>query len=131
MRESKNYFKGHKKDLAMKQSRMILKRIWHKVLFILFTAFIITGLNSLSVNAITLQEKCQEYKNKGGQNIHLNKATEKELEYLPGIGIKTARAIVNHRKSINGFKSLEQLRLVRGIGDETYNCLKDFVAVSD
>ena len=117
----------------MKQCRLILKRIWHKVLFILFTAFIITGLNSLSVNAITLQEKCQEYKNKRGHNIqkiNLNKATEKELEHLPGIGIKTARAIVDHRKSINGFKSLEQLRRVRGIGDETYNCLKDLVIVN-
>ena len=117
----------------MKQCSMILKRIWHKVLFILFSAFIITGLNSLSVTAITLQEKCQEYKNKRGHNIqkiNLNKATEKELEYLPGIGIKTTRAIVDHRKSINGFKSLEQLRRVRGIGDETYNCLKDLVIVN-
>ena len=75
----------------MKQCRLILKRIWHKVLFILFTAFIITGLNSLSVNAVTLQEKCQEYKNKRGHNIqkiNLNKATEKELEYLPGVSVK-------------------------------------------
>ncbi|OGW53445.1 MAG: hypothetical protein A2Y48_01785 [Nitrospirae bacterium RIFCSPLOW2_12_42_9] len=40
---------GYKKDLAMKQCRLILKQIWHKVLFILFTAFIITGLSSLIV----------------------------------------------------------------------------------
>ena len=34
-----------------------------------------------------------------------------------------------YRKVIGGYKSLEQLRLVRGVGDKVYDCLKDLVIV--
>lgn len=112
---------------------MVLCYTARKSLLIFFIATIATGLISIrQIDASTLRESCQEYKNKAGRNlqkVNLNKATQDELEALPGIGIKTARAIVDHRKAIGGFKSLEQLRRVRGIGDETYKCIKDLVIV--
>lgn len=80
----------------------------------------------------TLEERCQAYKDQAGKNlskIDLNTTTEEDMLNLPGIGVKTARAIVNQRKAIGGFKSLEQLRLVREVGPKLFNCLKDLVTV--
>lgn len=105
-----------------------------KFYFVLTTILMIVGLIfSSQVNARTLESECQKYKVKVGtslKKIDLNKASENDLLALPGIGIKTARAIMDHRKAIGGFKSMEQLQRVRGIGDEVYKCLKDIVTVS-
>ena len=61
--------------------------------------------------------------------IDLNKASEKELAEVPRVGIKTARAIVDHGKAINGYKSMEQLQLVRGVGEKAYGCLLKYVVI--
>lgn len=82
----------------------------------------------------TLEERCQAYKDNAGHNLRkldLNTATEEDLQTLPGIGIKTARAIIDHRQAIRGFKSLEQLLRVRGVGTKVYNCLKDLLTVGN
>jgi competence protein ComEA len=105
----------------------------HKTLTLLLAAAIVSGLTYAGVtSALTIEERCQAYKEEAGPNLKkldLNLATEEELKALPGVGIKTARAIVDHRKAIGGYKSLEQLRLVRGVGDKLYECLKDLVFV--
>ncbi|MBU0649737.1 helix-hairpin-helix domain-containing protein [Patescibacteria group bacterium] len=103
-----------------------------KIIFILFSLVVIWQQLASWVGAIDLETKCQHYKEKAGSNfkkIDINKATEEQLVALPGIGIKTARAIVAYREVIGGYKSLEQLRLVRGVGDKVYGCLKDLATV--
>ena len=104
-----------------------------KIIFIIFSLVIIWQQStSLVINAGNLETECQLYKEKAGSNfkkIDINKATEEDLVALPGIGIKTARAIITYRKAIGGYKSLEQLRLVRGVGDKVYDCLKNLVTV--
>jgi competence ComEA-like helix-hairpin-helix protein len=86
------------------------------------------------VGAIDLETECRLYKEKAGPNfkkIDINKATEEDLIALPGIGIKTARAIVAYRESRGGYKSLEQLQLVRDVGEKVYKCLKELVTIGD
>lgn len=103
-----------------------------KIIFILFSLVVIWQQSASWVDAGDLETECQLYKERAGSNlkkIDINKATEEDLVALPGIGIKTARAIVAYRKAIGGYKSLEQLRLVRGVGDKVYDCLKDLVIV--
>jgi comEA protein len=103
-----------------------------KIIFILLSLIVIWHLSAIWVGAVDLETGCQLYKEKAGPNlkkIDINKATEEDLVALPGIGIKTARAIIAYRKAIGGYKSLEQLRLVRGVGDKVYDCLKDIVTV--
>ena len=56
--------------------------------------------------------------------IDLNRATEADLSEIHRVGVKTARAIVDHRKMIGGFKSMDQLLRVRGVGDKTMACLQ-------
>ena len=52
--------------------------------------------------------------------VDINSATEKELITLPGIGAKTAKEIVSARP----FKSVDDLKNVKGIGDKTFEKLK-------
>lgn len=53
--------------------------------------------------------------------VNLNTATAKELQQLNGIGASKAKAIINYRKKIGGFKTVEQLKDVKGIGEELFN----------
>ena len=55
-----------------------------------------------------------------GRQISINAATVQELDTLPGIGPVIAQRIVDYRKMINGFKSVEELKAVNGIGDTRF-----------
>ncbi|HGJ5856758.1 ComEA family DNA-binding protein [Arsenophonus nasoniae] len=49
--------------------------------------------------------------------VNINTASEEELaEKLNGVGLKKAQLIVLHRKKFGGFKSIEHLQDVPGIG---------------
>ncbi|WP_349816431.1 ComEA family DNA-binding protein [Streptomyces sp. MRC013] len=48
--------------------------------------------------------------------VSLNTATVEQLDTLPGVGPVLARHIVEHRARHGGFRSIEELREVRGIG---------------
>lgn len=61
--------------------------------------------------------------------IDLNTADAKTLEKLPGIGPAKAQAIVDHRTKNGGFKNVDDLKKVDGIGDKTYEALKSEISV--
>ena len=118
--------------LKRKERSLRSEILFIKIIFILFSLVVIWQQSASWVDAGDLETECQLYKEKAGSNfkkIDINKATEEDLVAFPGIGIKTARAIVAYREAIGGYKSLEQLRLVRGVGDKVYGCLKDIVTV--
>jgi len=48
--------------------------------------------------------------------VNVNTATAEELQLLPGVGKSRAAAILEARKSRGGFKSVEDLLDVKGIG---------------
>jgi competence ComEA-like helix-hairpin-helix protein len=50
--------------------------------------------------------------------INLNTATAAELQQVPGIGPSTAVKILQMRKSYGAFKTVDDLRAVRGIGEK-------------
>jgi len=60
--------------------------------------------------------------------VNVNTASVEELQLLPGVGAARARAIVELRKQRGGFKSLEELREVKGLGDASLERLRPFVA---
>ena len=65
---------------------------------------------------------------KEGGLIDINKATLEELQELPGIGPSKAAAIIAKRDELGSFKTIEDLKLVSGIGDKTYEKLKDLIS---
>lgn len=60
----------------------------------------------------------------GGGKVSLNRADTAALTQLPGVGAKTAAAIVEYRDSIGGFTSVEQLMDVKGIGPAKFEALR-------
>ncbi|UCD04704.1 MAG: helix-hairpin-helix domain-containing protein [candidate division WOR-3 bacterium] len=52
--------------------------------------------------------------------LSINDVGESELESLPGIGPVLARRIIDYRDRIGRYKSLEELKQVKGIGDKLY-----------
>lgn len=61
--------------------------------------------------------------------VNLNKATEADLQTISGIGQKRAQDIIAYRESAGGFKSVDDLKNVSGIGAKTLEKLKDYVTV--
>jgi len=61
--------------------------------------------------------------------IDINRANADELDRLPGIGPKTAKAIIEHRTRNGPFASVDDLLAVRGIGPATLAEIRNWVKV--
>jgi competence protein ComEA len=61
--------------------------------------------------------------------VDLNTATASELESLPGVGPATAQAILEQRRRVGRFRSVDDLLDVRGIGPSKLAALRDRVRV--
>jgi competence protein ComEA len=61
--------------------------------------------------------------------VNINTASAAELASLAGIGPSKAEAIVDHREKNGEFKSVDDLKLVRGIGDKMLEQLRPQVTV--
>lgn len=70
----------------------------------------------------------QDESSKASQ-ININIATIEELDTLPGVGEATANKIVNHRSEKGDFKSVEEIKNVKGIGDKKFEDMKDLICV--
>jgi len=63
------------------------------------------------------------------KSININKAGANQLVSLPGIGEKTAQKIILLRNERGGFKNLEELTDVKGIGEVKFNKIKKFLYI--
>ena len=63
------------------------------------------------------------------QKININRVDSLTLQELPGIGPTLAQRIIDYRKEIGRFKSIEQLLNVKGIGPSKFNDIKDKIQV--
>lgn len=61
--------------------------------------------------------------------VNLNQADEAALTTLSGIGPSKAKSIIAYREENGGFQTIEDLKKVTGIGDKTYEKLKDSISV--
>ena len=62
--------------------------------------------------------------------ININTATVEELTMLPGIGPSYAQRIVEHREKNGPFKKVEDLLNVRGIGEKTFEKIRERLTVA-
>ncbi|MEU6663743.1 ComEA family DNA-binding protein [Streptomyces sp. NPDC046821] len=59
--------------------------------------------------------------------IGLNTATVDQLDTLPGVGPVLAQHIIDYRTEHGGFRSVDELREVNGIGDRRFSDLQNLV----
>jgi competence ComEA-like helix-hairpin-helix protein len=64
------------------------------------------------------------------RRVNVNTADASQLALLPRVGPSVAQKIIDFRKENGPFKSAEDLMLVQGIGEKTFQLLKPYVAVS-
>ena len=62
--------------------------------------------------------------------VNVNTASAEELQLLPGIGESRARALLELRKRRGGFKSVEELREVKGIGESSFERMRPYVRLT-
>ena len=63
------------------------------------------------------------------QKLNINTATKEELMTLDGIGAAYAERILKKREMLGGFKTLEQLKEVKGIGEKTFEGIKNDITI--
>ena len=61
--------------------------------------------------------------------ININTASKEELMALPKIGDVMSDRIIDYREKNGGFKTIEEIKNVSGIGDKTFENIKDFITV--
>lgn len=77
--------------------------LWYALMFVLMTLFSNPAL---------------------AEKINLNSADSEALEYIPGIGPSKSKEIIALRTASDGFKSVEDLLAVPGIGEKTLQIIK-------
>lgn len=75
------------------------------------------------------QEETDYQKGSLGEKININQASRQELMLLPGIGEKYAQAIIDYRQSQGKFDSVEEIKEVQGIGEKTFEEIKDRLTI--
>lgn len=62
--------------------------------------------------------------------VNINTATQAELETLKGVGPAKAKAIMEYRAKNGNFKTIDDIKKVKGIGDKTFDKLKADLSVN-
>jgi len=123
-----------------------------KILAILLSVGLVSGISvkyfkggfeeSHSLELIEIDETIQEYyedlnsveqNSIGTENfvININTATKLELIKLSGVGPALAERIISKRKEIGKFNTLEELKLVKGIGEKLYQKNSDKITIEE
>ncbi|MFI3086753.1 helix-hairpin-helix domain-containing protein [Streptococcus sp. 2022WUSS037] len=84
---------------------------------------------NISVVASTTTSSAMSQEEKNTSQINLNTATEADLQTISGIGAKRAADIIAYREANGGFKSVDDLNNVSGIGDKTMESIRPYVTV--
>jgi competence protein ComEA len=62
-------------------------------------------------------------------HININTASAAELDTLPGIGETYAKRIIEYREANGGFKAIEDIMKVKGIGEKTFEKFRDKITI--
>ncbi len=87
----------------------------------------VTGFSTLPGEVYAKSDSKEVTVQQAVKNLDINSADKDLLVQLPGVGPKTADAILKYRKANGEFKSIEDLTNVKGIGDKKFLKLKPFL----
>lgn len=107
------------------------------ILYLMITAVFLACL--VGVYLYRLQPSCGDYLSISvilkdqpeiqAKKINLNTATAAQLQNLPGIGPALAERIILYRQENGPFRSVTELKNVRGIGDDVIESILPYVSV--
>ena len=80
-------------------------------------------------NSSKLEETTPRSTKAASNKVNINKADLSELTTLPGIGKTRAEEIISYRNT-NKFKSIEDIKNISGIGEKTFEKLKDKISIN-
>jgi len=66
---------------------------------------------------------------KAGNKVNINTADKSQLDTLPGIGPAMAERIIEYRQTSGGFKDMDELKKVQGIGTSKFEKLKEKITI--
>lgn len=85
---------------------------------------------ALPATAASAAEGKDAKEGKKGTVVNINAADAAQLALLPRVGPSVAQRIFEYRKKNGPFKSTDDLMLVQGIGEKTYELIKPYVTTS-
>lgn len=105
-----------------RQERLVL-------IFVGFAALLGVGLNfhKKIQSGVSLERIAQEQNSR--LPINLNTASLQNLAVIPGVGPGLAQDLVDFRNQEGPFKSLEEIKLIRGVSLSKFNQIKNFLTV--
>jgi competence protein ComEA len=62
--------------------------------------------------------------------VNLNTATAEQLAAIPGVGPRMAERIIDYRQKNGGFKKVEDLMNVSGVGEKSFLKMKPLITVT-
>lgn len=121
------------------------RHTWYKVFTIIFLLTLIAGGGvmlfqqlasatepleiTLATPAPTATPGAESGESDTPQKVSINRADAWLLDALPGIGPTLAQNIIDYREEHGPFTMIEELLLVPGIGQATYDGVKDYITV--
>ena len=88
------------------------------------------GTKENSSQVSNLQKNSESKETIRNKKVNINKASQEELDSLPGIGPSTADKILEYRKQNGNFKSIEDIKEVSGIGESKFEKIRDMITVN-
>ncbi len=92
-----------------------------------FTLLVILAMAIVSTVSISASEKPAA--TGGDKLININTADAVQLAKLPQVGPKMAQRILDYRKSSGGFKRVQDLMKVKGIGEKVFAKLQPLITI--
>ena len=100
-----------------------------KIILITIVSAAIIGI---LINALVSYNKKIEKKPRVSSEpiiLNINTASAEQLDKLPGIGSAYAERIIKYREENNGFKSIDEVTNVKGIGKVTFSKMKPYITI--
>ena len=72
----------------------------------------------------TISSSVSASSTQGNSLVNLNTATDIELQSLPGVGPSKAKSIIEYREKNGGFKSIDEIKNIKGIGESSFEFIK-------